>query len=184
MNVPKELPKDMSFEDGYRYVLGHIIPPEATPIISKYLIDNRIYLKIVPKNKTFWGRFWRRGLVTKSGQKFSSCIELIEELRPHAALMTLLHEIAHHRCWVKYEKVGKKIRPHGKEWQAEFCRALASCVKYFPEQMRGDLGYLINHYSNKNENFITDYLQTWDGAKVLAKQAIEKWEAERVNKTE
>lgn len=174
----------MTYEQGYQYVLGHIIPPEATPIISKYLIDNHIFLKRVSGGRSYWGRFIRKGVITESGNQFSTVIELASDLRPSAALMTLLHEIAHHRVYVLYERHGKYVRPHGKEWQHEYCQALAGCIQYFPKQIRGDLGYLIRHYTNKNENRITDYLQTWDRAQVLAKRALEKWQEEHVKNIE
>lgn len=153
---------DLTYEEAYELVLARIIPAEACPVVAKYLMDNKIYLEKTRRIKQYWGLFCPRHTVTKSGQVFTSIIQLNSELRPTTALMVLLHEMSHHSVWVRYELRGKKVRSHGKEFRDEYCKALARCVEFFPECIHGDLGYLMKHYSNRNENRITDWLQEWE----------------------
>ena len=51
-------------------------------------------------------------------------ISINDDLNPYAFLTTLLHEIAHAATWERHERHrrchGRRVRPHGPEWQAEF----------------------------------------------------------------
>ena len=51
-------------------------------------------------------------------------ISINDDLNPYAFLTTLLHEIAHAATWERHERdrrrYGRRVRPHGPEWQAEF----------------------------------------------------------------
>ncbi len=44
-------------------------------------------------------------------------ITINNDLNPYAFLITYLHEVAH---LTAFERFGRRIRPHGKEWQNEF----------------------------------------------------------------
>ena len=58
--------------------------------------------------------------VPRTGQP--AYITINHDLHPVDFLITLAHEIAHHRIWMRY---GRRVKPHGEEWRTEF-RALLS----------------------------------------------------------
>lgn len=53
-------------------------------------------------------------------------ITINEDLNAYAFLTTLLHEIAHAATWEKHR--GRRVRPHGIQWKAEFGRLLEPVV--------------------------------------------------------
>jgi hypothetical protein len=58
-------------------------------------------------------------------------ISINDDLNPYAFLTTLLHEIAHAAAWERHERGrrgGRRIRPHGSEWQTAFADAVAPVV--------------------------------------------------------
>ncbi|MFM8892007.1 MAG: SprT-like domain-containing protein, partial [Planctomycetia bacterium] len=68
-------------------------------------------------------------------------ISLNDDLNPYAFLTTLLHEIAHASTWERY-RGRRRVRPHGREWKAEFGRILEPVVAggMLPEDVRAALG--------------------------------------------
>jgi SprT protein len=57
------------------------------------------------------------------------------DLNPYEFLITLTHEIAHMAVWERY---GRRARPHGKAWKAQYSLMLASLLDHgiFPEEMQ------------------------------------------------
>lgn len=51
------------------------------------------------------------------GTSGKSKISINDDLNQYSFLITLLHELAHHLCWVKHHG---KVKPHGEEWKREF----------------------------------------------------------------
>jgi len=55
-----------------------------------------------------------------------ACITINHDLHPVEFLITLTHEIAHYRNWMKY---GRRVSPHGPEWRNEFREMLVEVLK-------------------------------------------------------
>lgn len=53
-------------------------------------------------------------------------ISVNEDLNPYALLTTLLHEFAHAATWDRHRR--RRLKPHGREWKAEFERILLPVV--------------------------------------------------------
>jgi len=64
-------------------------------------------------------------------------VSVNDDLNPYAFLTTLLHEIAHAATWELHRTRVRRIRPHGREWKAEFERILTPVVagRMLPEDV-------------------------------------------------
>lgn len=91
--------------------LESFIPSNSKTIIQNYF-DGTFALKIVKPRKTKLGDF---RAPRKKGEK--PTITINNDLNQYAFLVTLVHEIAHHRV---YQKHSNRIQPHGMEWKATF----------------------------------------------------------------
>ena len=73
-------------------------------------------------------------------------ISINDDLNPYAFLTTLLHEIAHVATWERHERhrprYGRRVRPHGPEWQAEFAGLVEPVVALgvLPDDVTAALG--------------------------------------------
>jgi len=66
--------------------------------------------------------------------------------------LTLIHEIAH---LVAFEKYGRRIKPHGKEWKLTFQYLMVPFIRpeIFPQDL---LPYLAYHFRNPKASSDTD----------------------------
>ncbi len=71
---------------------------------------------------------------------------------PYRFLMTMVHEIAH---LLAFEKYGRRIRPHGKEWKTTFQHLMLPFLQpgIFPSEL---LPLLANHLRNPKASSTTD----------------------------
>lgn len=90
--------------------LAKYLPEGSLQLLEPLLKRYAIQLKISRPRKTKFGDYR-----LPQGKQVHR-ISVNGDLNPYAFLITLLHEYAH---LVAYDKFGKEIRPHGKEWQ--FC---------------------------------------------------------------
>ncbi len=79
-----------------------------------------IAYKLAKNRQTKWGYF-KAGLGDEP-----HIISINANLNPQAFLFTLIHEMAHARCWEQY---GRSIKPHGKEWKKTFSSMLYEMLK-------------------------------------------------------
>ncbi|TDA81831.1 sprT domain-containing protein, partial [Halomonas marinisediminis] len=79
-------------------------------------------------------------------------ITINANLNSYRFLITLIHEIAHFEA---FEKYGRFIKPHGKEWKYTFQRLMLPLInpKVFPEQL---LPLIANHFRNPKASSDTD----------------------------
>ena len=115
-----------------------------------------VEIKVVPKRKTKHGDY--RPLPNGKHR-----ITLNAELNPYRFLITCIHEIAH---LVAFQKYGRNIRPHGKEWKHVY-RSLISPLFHpdiFPAAV---LPLLERHFQNPkaatdSDSNLVMALQNWD----------------------
>ncbi|MCX7548708.1 SprT-like domain-containing protein [Xanthomarina sp. F1114] len=79
-------------------------------------------------------------------------ITVNSNLNPHRFLITLIHEIAHFEAFNKY---GRTIKPHGKEWKQTFQRLMLPFInpEAFPMEL---LPLLARHFKNPKASSDTD----------------------------
>ncbi|MDD4646193.1 MAG: SprT-like domain-containing protein [Bacteroidales bacterium] len=92
---------------------------------SEELVDNWLIASPVPvflakTRRSKHGDF----RVPRTGKQ--AYITINHDLHPVEFLVTLAHEIAHYRNWIRY---GRRVKPHGQEWRNEFRALLAEVLK-------------------------------------------------------
>ncbi|CAM3770003.1 SprT-like domain-containing protein [Parendozoicomonas haliclonae] len=88
--------------------LSPFLPSGTADISARWLIDNRVNLRISRPRKTKLGDF------RPAGRGKPHRISVNKDLDPLQFLITFTHEIAHAQTWDKY---GSRVAPHGKEWK-------------------------------------------------------------------
>lgn len=120
--------------------------PEAAVIAAFELIkDNNVHLKIVNERVTRHGDYRKM----PNGQHQ---ITVNASLNKYRFFITLIHEIAH---LVAFQKFGRKIKPHGKEWKFAFQQLMLPFIRpeIFPSQL---LPVLAIHFKNPRASSDTD----------------------------
>lgn len=123
-----------------KYLPGHAVAP-----VFKMIEDNRVHLKIVNERVTRHGDYRRMpGGVHQ--------ITVNANLNKFRFLITLVHEIAH---LVAFEKFGRNIKPHGKEWKFTFQQLMLPFIRpeIFPNQL---LPLIARHFKNPKASSDTD----------------------------
>ncbi len=87
------------------------IPASAVSFVELILFNEQIDIICKKNRKGKWGDF-RPPFEQKNAR-----ITINSDLPESAFLLTLIHEIAHLKAWNKF---GKKIQAHGKEWKDIF----------------------------------------------------------------
>jgi predicted SprT family Zn-dependent metalloprotease len=91
--------------------ISQYIPEKSIPLLKRVLANINTELRVSKPRKSKLGDF--RPLGTSGKSKIS----INDDLNEYSFLLTLLHELAHHLCWVKHHG---KVKPHGEEWKKEF----------------------------------------------------------------
>ncbi len=100
-------------------VLQKYIPEEAIPFISQLIHEKSLLLKFVPARASKFGDY------SHIRKQWQHKITVNRDLNPYAALVTLIHEIAH---LYTNEQYGRKVRPHGGEWKNIYAQMLRSAL--------------------------------------------------------
>lgn len=125
--------------------LKKYIPERAAAPVFELVKANAVYLKIVNERQTRHGDYRR----LPNGQHQ---ITVNVSLNRYRFLVTLIHEIAH---LVAFEKYGRRIKPHGKEWKHTFQTLMLPFIR--PEIFPSDvLPYLARHFKNPKASSDTD----------------------------
>ena len=125
--------------------LQNYIPEQAVPYVLDLLKHDDLVVKVKKERKTRHGDY--RKLPNNRHQ-----ITINANLNSYRFLITLIHEIAHFEA---FEKYGRFIKPHGKEWKYTFQRLMLPLInpKVFPEQL---LPLIANHFRNPKASSDTD----------------------------
>lgn len=125
--------------------LQKYLPERAVATCSALIKQNNIHLKIVNERVTRHGDYRR---IAGGGHQ----ITVNANLNKYRFLITLVHEIAH---LVAFEKFGRQIKPHGREWKQTFQYMMLPFIRpeIFPTQL---LPLLANHFRNPKASSSTD----------------------------
>lgn len=121
------------------------IPTEAQPQVEALLAEDNLVVKVKNERKTKHGDY--RQLPNGKHQ-----ITVNGNLNPYRFLITLIHEIAHFEA---YNKFGRFIKPHGKEWKHTFQHLMLPFLRpeIFPMEL---LPLLASHFKNPKASSDTD----------------------------
>ncbi len=114
----------VAFEELQAYIpMGSLEP------VLKYIFEHKVQLTITRKRETILGDY--RHPYAGKGHRIS----VNGDLNKFSFLITLLHEIAH---LITFEKNGKRVLPHGKEWKLNFGILLKdfATINIFPEDIQ------------------------------------------------
>ncbi len=121
------------------------IPADAKALVSDLLAIDNLVVKVKSERKTRHGDY--RQLPNGLHR-----ITVNSNLNPYRFLITLIHEIAHFEA---YNKFGRFIKPHGKEWKQTFQHLMLPFLRpeIFPIEL---LPLLANHFKNPKASSDTD----------------------------
>lgn len=114
------------------------MPPEAAPVISRWIDHFKCDFKISRARSTKFGDY--RAPYKGSNHRISVNFNL----NPYAFLVTTVHEFAHLLTWNEHKH---QVKPHGEEWKANFKRMMQPFLSMgiFPEDLsRVLVAYLRN----------------------------------------
>ena len=125
--------------------LLEFIPKEAQPHVEALLAKDNLVVKVSKERKTKHGDY--RQLPNGGHQ-----ITVNSNLNPYRFLITLIHEIAHFEA---YNRFGRFIKPHGKEWKTTFQHLMLPFLRpeIFPNAL---LPLLAKHFKNPKASSDTD----------------------------
>ena len=121
------------------------VPKEAQLQVRGLLTRDHLVVKVKQERKTKHGDY--RQLSNGNHQ-----ITVNANLNPYRFLITLIHEIAHFEA---YEKFGRFIKPHGKEWKMTFQHLMLPFLRpeIFPIEL---LPLLAKHFKNPKASSDSD----------------------------
>ncbi|MFT5078227.1 MAG: SprT protein [Saprospiraceae bacterium] len=126
-------------------VLQKYIPEAAVSSVMELIQDNNVHLKIVNERVTRHGDY--RKNIDGTHQ-----ITVNTTLNTYRFFITLIHEISH---LVAFQKYGRAIKPHGKEWKFTFQQLMLPYINpsIFPQQL---LPLIALHFKNPKASSDTD----------------------------
>jgi SprT protein len=127
-------------------ILQKYLPEQAVFPCIELIKTNLVHLKIVNERQTRHGDYRK----LPNGQHV---ITVNSSLNKYRFLITLIHEIAH---LVAFNKFGRQILPHGKEWKYTFQQLMVPFIRpeIFPQTV---LPLIANHFRNPTASSDTDH---------------------------
>lgn len=127
-------------------ILAQYMPPEAAPIIAKWIDYFQCEFKISKNRSTKLGDY--RHPFKGKGHKIS----VNNNLNAYAFLVTTVHEFAHLLTWNDHKN---KVKPHGDEWKSNFKRMMQPFfdLTIFPAEIKHTI---INYLNNPAASSCTD----------------------------
>ena len=121
------------------------LPADSHTMIASILNNDALIVKVKNERKTKHGDY--RQLPNGKHQ-----ITVNSNLNSYRFLITLIHEIAHFEA---YNKFGRFIKPHGKEWKQTFQHLMLPFLRpeIFPREL---LPLLAKHFKNPKASSDTD----------------------------
>src|SRR5699024_12460373 len=126
-------------------ILSKYLPERSVDPVFNMIKQHQVYLKIVNERKTRHGDYRKMSNMRHQ-------ITVNANLNSYRFLITLDHEIAH---LVDFQKYGRFIKPHGKEWKHTFQHLMIPFIN--PEIFPSDLlPLLARHFKNPKASSDTD----------------------------
>ena len=121
------------------------LPPSAKTYCKELLVAEDIEIKVVNIRRTRHGDYKRLA----NGKHL---ITLNATQNPYRFLITFIHEVAHLQA---FEKFGRGIKPHGREWKYTFKCLMLPCIHpaVFPKDL---LPIVALHFKNPKASSTTD----------------------------
>jgi SprT protein len=118
--------------------LAAYLPDGSVEPVLHYIFLHKVQLTITRKRASILGDY--RHAHAEKGHRIS----VNGDLNKFAFLITLLHEIAH---LTTFEKYGRRVQPHGKEWKNDFAAILSQFIqsKIFPKDIEITLLQSLNN---------------------------------------
>jgi SprT protein len=118
--------------------LAAYLPDGSVEPVLHYIFLHKVQLTITRKRASILGDY--RHAHAEKGHRIS----VNGDLNKFAFLITLLHEIAH---LTTFEKYGRRVQPHGKEWKNDFATILSQFIqsKIFPKDIEITLLQSLNN---------------------------------------
>ncbi|MBO7541915.1 MAG: SprT-like domain-containing protein [Bacteroidales bacterium] len=125
----------------YSDTLAPHLPPAALPYVAEFLFNNKISLVLSRPRRTKLGDYSFPNPLKRHGHRIS----VNANLDRNTFLWVMLHEIAHYQAFVAF---GKRLKPHGDEFQAAFAKICVSSTKgtVFPLKQRDLSATFIPNY--------------------------------------
>ena len=126
-------------------ILKKYLPERAVAPCLNLIQHSKVHLKIVNERVTRHGDY--RHMPDGRHQ-----ITVNATLNKYRFLITLVHEIAH---LIAFEKYGRRIKPHGREWKQTFQHLMLPFIRpeIFPSKL---LPLLAKHFKNPKASSSTD----------------------------
>ena len=107
-------------------VLQKYLPENTLPFLKKWFGDYYIHIRITKGRLSKLGDYRRLKDNTHE-------ITLNSTLQPQLFFFVLTHELAH---LIAFEKYGRRISPHGKEWKHTFGEMLLESLSVYEENLQ------------------------------------------------
>ncbi|MCF6341303.1 MAG: SprT-like domain-containing protein [Bacteroidales bacterium] len=110
-------------------ILRQYLPEAAVDQVYKWIVQNKIHLKITRNRKTKLGDY--RPPIHQPNHR----ITVNHNLNPYAFLITFVHELAHLQVFEEYKTT---VLPHGTEWKKAYRRMMLVILKndVFPSDIQ------------------------------------------------
>ena len=128
-----------------KHILEKYLPSHSVPAIYEMIETHQVHLKIVNERVTRHGDYRRM-------PEGNHQITINASLNKFRFLITTVHEIAH---LIAFQKYGRAIKPHGKEWKFTFQQLMLPFIRpeIFPSHL---LPLIANHFKNPTASSDTD----------------------------
>ncbi len=127
-------------------VLSSYMPPEAAPVIARWIDYFQCEFKVSRSRDTKYGDY--RHPYQGKGHRIS----VNYNLNPYAFLVTTVHEFAHLLTWNEHKR---KAKPHGAEWKANFKKMMRTFYdkSIFPQDVQQ---VIVRYLDNPSASSCTD----------------------------
>lgn len=129
-----------------RSILQKYIPEQTVDTVALWIHKYDFKLKIKKSRTTKLGDY--RHPVNGLNHQ----ITINNDLNKYSFLITLVHEVAHLTCWLKYKN---NVAPHGSEWKIEYSQLIHPFIhtNVFPEDITKAL---VKHFNNPKATSCSD----------------------------
>lgn len=135
-------------------ILGRYVPSPSLKYLDEYL-SGAVTLQIVAPRKTRLGDY-RPPYRTPEHK-----IKVNGDLNQYAFLLVLIHELAHMKTWIKYER---SVKPHGEAWRKSYRELMAPLLNetVFPEPLLQAVSLFLDSFTPTMRLMLSRALKGYD----------------------